>query len=286
MRRAAELLQLVPPYSAMMAAAAAGTEAAETSGGVGAGAFGAAAAEDEWRWDAPVQRLSAGEGEREEAVIGDSGEPSALQTTDDDDAVGGASTSGSASSSGDEDEGGDSYAAAAAAPGDLVERWSLDDAEALLAGVMADLAAAGGAAPPHPPPPRVARVLDEQQLQPADVGRAAVYAFRRRRDGRFYAGFATDGKRRRAQHRRRHGPLDLVFAPLDAVGGGGGGGGGDGGGAFAAGGEAREAAEGELVRRMRDARLPMVSTRDAAKRARRPRSAAGGSSGSGSGGGV
>jgi hypothetical protein len=148
--------------------------------------------------------------------------------------------------------------------------------------------------------PRVERVSHGFQPQPSNAGRSCIYVVRWMRSKFFYAGCTNNIYQRYTQHVRSGGPLEMIYVALDSGGGGGGddgpnggsygaiggvkGGGGSGGGGGGSGGGqvavlvsraaplladgALAAAEGELIRRLRDAGLPMASTHDARRKRR------------------
>jgi hypothetical protein len=123
---------------------------------------------------------------------------------------------------------------------------------------------------PRAPLPRPLLVeAGRTQPQPGDSLRPCVYAVRWRRSGFFYGGSTNDVRQRYRQHGARGGPVDMLYVALDSGGGGGGGGpGGGAGGGWVALEGALAAAEGELIRRLRDAGFPMKSTRDARRKRR------------------
>jgi hypothetical protein len=124
--------------------------------------------------------------------------------------------------------------------------------------------AGGGAAPALPQPVALGPSC---QVQPAHAGRSCVYVVRWRGSAFFYGGSTADVGARYRQHVRRGGPADMLYVPLD--------GGGRVGGGWAPQEGAVAAAEGELIRRLRDAGLPLKSSHDA-RRKRRGGDAGGG----------
>ncbi|KAI8471333.1 MAG: hypothetical protein J3K34DRAFT_507122 [Monoraphidium minutum] len=274
-RRAAELLSSIPPYGDMA------RPEGEAGGGRGwLGDFGGAGGEEGGGAEGRGAGASAaGGGDWLSAVGAEFGTAAGAGGSgigeDEEGAASSGAWSGGSAASGDEPEaggcGGTGGGAAAAAPDVAIE-----DAEPVVAAVLEWLAEQGlvrppGAAPPALPgaPPRpdggggagapLPRPLvvrsGRTQVQPADARRPCVYVLRWRGSAFFYGGSSNDLRERLRRHARSGGPLDAAYAPLD-------------GGGWTPLDGALAAAEGELIRRLRDAGFPMKSTRDAARRRR------------------
>lgn len=145
---------------------------------------------------------------------------------------------------------------------------------AAASGTAATATAAGNGdtgcrAAPAAPLPELVRLGRGFQPQAAHAGRICVYVLRICSSRYFYGGKTDNIRARHQQHRKKHGDIEMIYVPLDSRAGptrGGVGGSGGATGRWEALDGAQTAAEGELIRRLNGAGLPMWSTRDAGKR--------------------